>query len=235
MSKVMPVYVEEALNGTADLDLELAGAYWMLLLKLWSCDGMLKDSDHMVARLLSVNTRKWKRIKSSLLEAGKIELVDGFITNNKLQRTLINVANKSETLRINRESRWSKSLKTIEPVSKSLFVIEDKKIKDSSKTVKVKVDNDADFNLFYQAYPKRIGRGQAVKAYDKAVKVGSVLQILNGAKAYADASKDTDKQYIRHPATWLNGQGWLDELDIKVRELDEAGPLAPVNLKALTL
>jgi len=234
MSKVMPVYVEEALTGSQGLTMECRGAYWTLLFKLWSCDGRLKDDIHMISRVLGTTTRCWKRIRSELIDAGKLDIVDGMIINRKLERTQLQVAKKSETLRKNRETRWSKSLKTNNTGVKSLSVIEDNKIKDNirggAKAPHMRpIDYTKDFEIFYKAYPKRVGRGQAVKAYEKSRKEGaSADQILNGAVAYAAACTETDKQYIRHPSTWLNGQGWLDELEAKpVRELDEAGPLAP--------
>ena len=70
------------------------------------------------------------------------------------------------------------------------------------------------FNLFWKAYPKRVAKGHALKAYKLAKKRGATdEQIRSGAERYAIACRQagTEKQFIRYPATWLNGDGWLDE------------------------
>lgn len=74
------------------------------------------------------------------------------------------------------------------------------------------VDLTADFTIFWQTYPKRVGKGQAEKAYATARRKGaSASEILAGAMRYAQARDGQDPQYTRHPATWINGQGWNDE------------------------
>ena len=71
----------------------------------------------------------------------------------------------------------------------------------------------AEFDRWYDAYPRKVGRGQAEKGYRKARKLASAEVLLTGAKAYAELcrAKETDRDYIAHPATWLNGQRWRDE------------------------
>lgn len=73
--------------------------------------------------------------------------------------------------------------------------------------------SEADFDTFWSLYPRRIGKGAAQKAWNRAVdamKVNPEL-IVQGAKAYAAAKRGTDIQYVAHPSTWLNQQRWLDD------------------------
>lgn len=70
------------------------------------------------------------------------------------------------------------------------------------------------FERFYAAYPVRKGRGQAERAYQAAIKSGVDHEtIITGATAYAVQCQrnGTEKRYIKHPSTWLNGKCWLDE------------------------
>jgi len=67
------------------------------------------------------------------------------------------------------------------------------------------------FAEFYQAYPRHEGRGQAERAYRAARKIVSAEILLEGAERYAALRKGEPAQYTKHPATWLNGKGWLDE------------------------
>lgn len=69
---------------------------------------------------------------------------------------------------------------------------------------------NADFDEWYSAYPLRKGRGQALKAYRAARKKAEAASLLAGAKRYA-ADPKRKPDFTQYPATWLNGEGWLDE------------------------
>lgn len=68
----------------------------------------------------------------------------------------------------------------------------------------------ADFEAWYQAYPRRVARKAAEKAYKKARETATAEQLLAGARAYAD-DPQRKPEFTKHPATWLNGECWLDE------------------------
>ena len=72
-------------------------------------------------------------------------------------------------------------------------------------------DPDALFGEWYAAYPKKASRGAARKAYRAALRKVGPAVLLGGAKRYAAENVGEDKQFLRHPATWLNGEGWADE------------------------
>lgn len=68
------------------------------------------------------------------------------------------------------------------------------------------------FDGFWQAYPRRVGRKAAVRAWDKALKDGVPPQrIVSAAEAYARERHGQPTQYTKHPATWLNGGHYDDE------------------------
>ena len=89
--------------------------------------------------------------------------------------------------------------------------------------------SSTEFEDWYAVYPRKVGRGQAEKAYRKAKHGVSAETLLAGAKAYAALcrAKETEPQYIAHPATWLNGQRWTDE---DLQQVDVA--LDPVDRRA---
>lgn len=72
---------------------------------------------------------------------------------------------------------------------------------------------DDEFDRFWAAYPKRVGKGQARKAWDKAKKKASPIHITAAAADYCawHEAEETDPKFIRNPATWLNGENWTDE------------------------
>lgn len=68
---------------------------------------------------------------------------------------------------------------------------------------------DAEFeNSWWPVYPHKVGKGQAIKAFRAARKLASLEALVAGVDAYK-RTKPTDRPW-RNPATWLNGQGWLD-------------------------
>ena len=68
---------------------------------------------------------------------------------------------------------------------------------------------DGEFAAFWSAYPRKVGKGAAEKAF---AKVNVPLETLLKA---IDAQKRTqqwqDTQYIPHASTWLNQRRWEDE------------------------
>lgn len=82
------------------------------------------------------------------------------------------------------------------------------------KESKPKLATDPDpegFAEWYEPYPKKVGRGQAVKAYRAAAKKASAEELLAGVKAYAESVRGTESRYIANPASWLNAERWTDE------------------------
>lgn len=75
---------------------------------------------------------------------------------------------------------------------------------------------DSRFDDFWKAYPKKIGKDAARRAFEKrkitADMMPSVLQSVR-KQCQSDAWKKDDGQFIPHPATWLNQGRWQDEID----------------------
>lgn len=68
------------------------------------------------------------------------------------------------------------------------------------------------FNSFWELYPRKVGKPVARNAFLKAVKrAGSVEEIVSGASRFAADPNLPEKQFVPHPSTWLNRDGWNDE------------------------
>ena len=70
---------------------------------------------------------------------------------------------------------------------------------------------EADFDAWWQHAPRKVAKGQARKAYKTALKKTDADTLLAGIKRYAAGVRGKDPEFIRYPATWPNGEGWLDE------------------------
>ena len=76
----------------------------------------------------------------------------------------------------------------------------------------ISTSNDALFEDFWNAYPRKIAKKEAMKKFAKAVKDGADPNtIIAGAKTYAASVVGKEPKYVAHPTTWLNQGRWEDE------------------------
>ena len=73
----------------------------------------------------------------------------------------------------------------------------------------------ADFEIFWDAYPKKKSKETARKAFDKAIKKIDLQTMLDAVEAQKHSKqwKEKDGQFIPYPATWLNAECWNDEVE----------------------
>jgi len=70
------------------------------------------------------------------------------------------------------------------------------------------------FDDFWSAYPRKVGKDAARRAWEKAIKSGADPDdVIAGARAYVrDPTRRTaDIKFTAHPATWLSQGRWTDE------------------------
>ena len=78
----------------------------------------------------------------------------------------------------------------------------------------ISTSDDALFEDFWNAYPRKIAKKEAMKKFAKAVKDGTDPNtIIAGAKTYAASVVGKEQKYVAHPTTWLNQGRWEDETE----------------------
>jgi hypothetical protein len=71
---------------------------------------------------------------------------------------------------------------------------------------------DQHFDVFWEAYPRKVGKDDARKVWDRKRKQVATQVILDGAQRLAeDPNLPEDRKFIPHPTTWLARGGWDDE------------------------
>lgn len=90
---------------------------------------------------------------------------------------------------------------------------------------------DAEFDRWYTDYPRKEGKGQARVAYRAARKKADHDTLVAGVAALV--ARGIERKFTPLPATWLNGERWLDEASDQTQgsanahsqhpELDENG------------
>ena len=89
-----------------------------------------------------------------------------------------------------------------------------------------------DFEYFWEAYPKKVSKGHARKTWDRLKKskslppVEKILESIAKQKVSEAWTKDGG-QYIPNPATWLNGERWLDEVKLHTQKYSTPSNYVP--------
>lgn len=111
----------------------------------------------------------------------------------------------------------------------------------SKKKVTRKPDGllDGDFEMFWNAYPRRDGKKRASESFHSALKRASLAKIMSGAMRYADQRRGEPERFTKLASTWLNGDHWHDGAPATAPkpngngewniELDENSPLSEAD------
>jgi hypothetical protein len=89
------------------------------------------------------------------------------------------------------------------------------------------------FARFWDAYPRKVGKLDALKAWEKLRAPPELIERIIAAVEAQTTSTDWLRdggRYVPHPATWLNGRRWEDEpqqpaLMANGRPIDRAPPV----------
>lgn len=112
-----------------------------------------------------------------------------------------------------------------EKQKKQKVFLESKKSQDKDKEEEKDItphtpQGDRAFDMFWSAYPRKIGKEKARTSFKTAMKKATLETML----AAIEAQKQSDQwqrdggQYIPHPSTWLNQGRWEDEVTERGRQ-----------------
>ena len=92
------------------------------------------------------------------------------------------------------------------------------------------------FERFWEVYPKKVGKKDAMKAFGKVREnVQVLIDAVNRQKLSSQWCRDSG-QYIPNPATWLNQERWNDVLDTNMGRkvpCGASGTLGAAELEAI--
>jgi hypothetical protein len=155
-----------------------------------------------LARYANASERSVKRDLQELVELGELKIeLQNAPTNHQYKTNLYWITipagvTDSASGVTNWVSRGDSSGKSgVTPVGTQNINLT---IKETSK----KTSNDR-FDEFWNLYPKRIAKADALKAWNKALKKKTADELIGLTKAYSE-SKLPDTTYIPYPASWLN-------------------------------
>ncbi len=221
----LPLYCGDYLADTGHLTTAEHGAYLLLLMHQWRA-GSIPDDDNQLARITRASIPEWKRMRDTVLAF--FTRVDGALRQTRLERERAKAAEhaerRSKRAKTAAEARWKGD-------AQSMLVASDKHCLSNASECPRQPQPQRDTSVpsvslprgkraasvaepdgfadFWAAYPRRVGKGAALKAFAKAIASGaSVAEIAAGLNRQRWPAEE---RFIPHPATWLNQARWQDD------------------------
>jgi uncharacterized protein YdaU (DUF1376 family) len=235
----MPVFTDALIGDTTHLSMEEFGAYLMILFVTWRNNGQpLPDDDKRLARICRMSEKKWSAIRPTISEF--FDLSEGVWRQKRLEKEWKYVseqrAKQSEKGKKSAQARSLKNNETppaavaqrLEPQGQPNVNPQPQPHTEEKKEIDKSISSPPsgggkrfsehpDFQEWYSQYPRKEDRKSAAKAYASARKDGATKEgLLAAVMRYAAecGAKGTERQYIKHPTTWLNKGSWQNEPDL---------------------
>lgn len=196
----------------------------------WQKTNQIKANDEYVKKSLKWGIDKIRKTKKTLKENGLIEIIQSR-SNNKIDGWYIHLnylvsSKKSEDIKIQVSNNTcfqqvGEATSSFQEVSalKEYIKCLKKEIEVLKKEKDKKESNyDDNFETFYKAYPRKIGKANVEKWFKKNKPDEELMnKILTSLEEHKKLKQWQDKQFIPYPATWLNQKRWEDELDTNLK------------------
>lgn len=210
-------YPNDYIGGTMGMTFEEKGAYMELLMMQFNRGHM---TSHMIGQTVG---QIWDNIKVKFsIDA------DGLYYNARLDKEIDNRKTFVNSRRNNLEGKNQYTKNSGHMDGRMTSHMEDEDVnrnRDSNLDKKkgVKGEKETSFDVFWKAYPKKVGKDAAKKSFAKVkLDISVLLEAIEKQKKSEQWTKDGG-QYIPNPATWLNQGRWEDELPEKKGGSSNAG------------
>lgn len=220
----MQFYVADYLADTTHLTAEEHGAYMLLLFSYWQTGKPLRID--RLATVARIPNERWPSVADTLSEF--FHVTETHWVQFRVEADLEAVNSKVVTAsNAGKASARAKALKKQQELNDRSTNVDDPLQRNGNHK---DTDTDTDknknntppmvddlFPKFWKLYPNKKGKAAAEKAWKK-LKVTADLfgQIAEGlaAQVVCEAWVKDVGQFIPHPATWLNGKRWEDEVKV---------------------
>lgn len=178
--------------------------------------------------MLEFDTDKQAYSLSNWEKHQSLEGMEKIREQNRLRKAKQREKNKMLELGAPKKELSQDSHVTVTPSHAIELELELEKEKDiKKKPTRQQVDYSTEFQEFYSSYPRRKDKAKALKAYESVRKKKvSHEQLMNAVKQYSSEVKldGREEKYIKLPASWLNGESYLDyeEQNVVLEKGDES-------------
>lgn len=198
--------IKEWVANTAHLTLEEEAVYLRLINYYYDSERAIPVDIAMISRKLRIVNQE---ITESILHEFFTESSEGFIHNRcdvEIAKYHSKIEQASRAGKASAERKSNGRSTGVQPIinHKSLIINQE-----SNKKIA-----PIGFSEFWDAYDKKVGKPNSLKAWAKIdFDKYTLVQIIKAAKA--DKQAKPDNKYRKDPERWLKGQHWLDELVVE--------------------
>lgn len=221
----MPLYVADYLSATSRLTTEQHGAYLLLLMDYWK-NGAPPDNDAVLAQITRLSPDAWTNARTMLQPF--FEVMNGAWVQARVEAEM-QKANNNKKINKERglkgaEARWANKNASSNAPSIVKECSEVCSADSTSPSPSPSHINNTPlppkgelFEVFWKAYPKKVGKDAAYKAFTKRKPDEQLIQTMIAAVRKQTATEQWKKdngQFIPHASTWLNEGRWQDSTEI---------------------
>lgn len=180
-----------------------------------------QPDDATLARLARVSVSELRKLTAEIIRRGVASRLDD---GTLFSRRMVRDAQKRSTNRKNgsnggnpslipsRQSRLTESVKpSVDQSDKAhipALALSPTLTPEPTKT------SELNFGLFWDAYPRKVGKHKALAAWSKLAPndllVSAILNALLWQRRQSGWLKDSG-EFVPHPSTWINGRRWEDK------------------------
>ena len=193
-------------KDTTHLTLLEHGCYRQLIDQYYLNEVPLPIDENKLFRLLSARSDDEKNAIKNVLNDFFTKTESGYV-HSRCQIEIEQYHLKSESASKSAKSRWSQA--------NALQTHSERNANHKPITINHKpltnINTIGDFDRFWNEYPKKTGKGAALKSWTKMQpNIDDCLKALSWQKKTSQWFKNNG-QFIPNPATWINQERWKDE------------------------
>ena len=211
----LPIFTDTLLADCGNLNDSAFGAYHRILYLLWrSPKCRIPNDEKWIAHKLGRSIEDYRKIFKPLIEEF-CKTTGNWIYQKRLSKEYLFVKNKSKKQSDKAKLRWDKEklkCRGNAPTPTPTPTQESKKEREFPTTKISPLEIGMEFEVFWNAYPKKVGKREAIKQYQTAREEGiSHETIINGVRQYLECSNGTEERFIPNPGRWLEEGRWDDK------------------------
>jgi len=194
--------------------------YMKLLLESIDHEGSLRFNelipykDSMLATITNTNVDIVRSAVKLFQSLDLMEILDDKTIYMTETQKMLGEAKSTARVQRFREKQKVLAIETVGNVTETLHETEieiekEKDIKDIGQKSDLATEL---FNQFWDGYPRHVSKATAEKSFKKLKVTEDILsKMLHSLDIQKQSRQWSDKQFIPHPATWLNQRRWEDE------------------------
>jgi uncharacterized protein YdaU (DUF1376 family) len=243
----MPMYWGDYLADTAHFTTTEHGAYLLLIGYYWTNGGLPQD-ENAIRRIAKLSPLLWRKISPLLkqkfdalwrhkridmelakaIEKSKAQSAKALLRHSRGTADAYagSMPSESQSQSESKKERDPASKKERDPAADAAGACPTPSGDEASPNIGERGHKRetrraapaAGFAEFWLAYPRKVSKGAAVRAYERALRKTSADVILAALKAQVPTWDMSEPKYIKHPSTWLHQECWSDEITTPVRK-----------------